>query len=273
LKRIVTLAVAAASLLAGAGGSAASAAPRAALPQITVTMTGKAIHVTGALVSGGVRIVSRATGERAGDPALIRLNPGVTIGQFFAGLQRSAGDLNGVNGAIVVDAETVNGTSTVQAALAPGQYVALDTAGQNPAKWPFTAFVIRPASSPAALPAPQATLSAIEFGFRGPGTLRDGQLVRFANSGWLVHMIVAARAPSAAVARQIVQLLQQGKDSQAQRLSDNFATFAGPLSHGAFQQLVVDVQPGFWVVACFMNSQDGREHTQLGMERVIQVVR
>jgi hypothetical protein len=107
---------------------------------------------------------------------------------------------------------------------------------------------------------------------RGPGTLHDGQLVRFANHGWLVHMIVAARAPSAAVAGQIAQLLKAGKDNQAQHLADNFATFAGPLSHGASQQLVLNVQPGFWVVACFMDTQDGREHTQLGMERVIQIV-
>jgi hypothetical protein len=51
-----------------------------------------------------------------------------------------------------------------------------------------------------------------------------------------------------------------------------FATFAGPLSHDAAQQLVVRVRPGWWVLACFMNTQDGREHTQLGMERVIHII-
>ncbi len=31
--------------------------------------------------------------------------------------------------------------------------------------------------------------------------------------------------------------------------------------------------PGWYVIACFMDTQDGREHSQLGMDRVIQVVR
>jgi hypothetical protein len=37
-------------------------------------------------------------------------------------------------------------------------------------------------------------------------------------------------------------------------------------------QLVIHNRPGFWVLACFMETQDHREHTQLGMERVIQIV-
>jgi hypothetical protein len=43
------------------------------------------------------------------------------------------------------------------------------------------------------------------------------------------------------------------------------------LTHGAYQQQVVHVRPGYWVLACFMDTQDGREHTQLGMERVIHI--
>ncbi len=86
-------------------------------------------------------------------------------------------------------------------------------------------------------------------------------------------MIVAARGASLAGGRQIAALLHAGKDAQAQRLATGFATFAGPLSHGAWQQLAVRAQPGYWVLACFMNTQDGREHTQLGMERVIHITR
>jgi hypothetical protein len=36
---------------------------------------------------------------------------------------------------------------------------------------------------------------------------------------------------------------------------------------------VVNVRPGFWVLACFMDTQDGREHTRLGMERVIHITK
>jgi hypothetical protein len=95
--------------------------------------------------------------------------------------------------------------------------------------------------------------------------------VRFHNEGFLVHMIVAARASSAARAHELAALLKAGQDRQAQRLADGFATFDGGLSHGAYQQLVVHSRPGYWVLACFMDTQDHREHTVLGMERVIRI--
>jgi len=253
---------------------AARTSPGARLPVITVAMTGKTIRVGGMLRSGGVRIVSTVTREPQGQPAFIRLDPGVTLAHFFRLLRSgAASDPNNLNGvaSIVVDAQASRGTSAVQANLRPGQYVALDTIGNNPATWPVTTFVIAAASSPAKLPAPQAAVRAIEFGFRGPGTLHDGELVRFGNRGFLVHMIIAIGAKSRAGANEIAKLLKEGKDGQAQKLAAGFTTFAGPLSHGAFQQLVVSVHPGYWVLACFMNTQDGREHTVLGMERVIRI--
>src|SRR6266568_1010615 len=164
-------------------------------------------------------------------------------------------------------------TGEQQGDLAPGQYVALDIAGNNPARWPHTTFEIAPAVSPATLPAPRATITAIEFGFRGPGVLYDGELVRFANHGFLVHMVIYIQARNAAGAAKIAALLREGKDNQAHQLAIGGGAFAGPLSHGAYQQLFVHNPPGWYVIACFMDTQDGREHSQLGMDRVIQVVR
>jgi hypothetical protein len=44
-------------------------------------------------------------------------------------------------------------------------------------------------------------------------------------------------------------------------------------THNQSEQQVMTNKPGYWVLACFMNTQDGREHTQLGMERVIRIVK
>ena len=147
--------------------------------------------------------------------------------------------------------------------------MALDSASSPPAT-PFT-FKITKSSSPATLPAPQARMSSIEFGFCGPGTLHNGDLVRFGKDGFVVHMIVAARGASLAGAQKIAELLKEGKNGQAQRLATGFTTFANILTHGASQQQVVHVRPGFWVLACLMDTQDGGEHTELGMERVIHI--
>ena len=116
-------------------------------------------------------------------------------------------------------------------------------------------------------------MSSIEFGFRGPSTLHNDELVRFANHGFLVHMIVAARGASRAGAVKIAKLLKASKDGAAQRLATGFTAFFNIMTHGAYQQQVVHVRPGYWVLACFMGTQDGREHTQLGMVRVIHITK
>jgi hypothetical protein len=279
MRRGITTAVVAAGLsLAIPGGTAlaAHAAPAAraghgtALPVITVKMTGKKITVGGALQSGGVRVVSTVTGEPAGGPTFVRLNPGVTPAQFFKAAQ---GDPNNVAliASIVFSPQANKGTSSAQVSLRPGNYVAVD--GASSSTLPFTTFKITKSPSPARLPAPKATMSSIEFGFRGPGTLHNGDLVRFGNDGFVVHMIVAARGASLAGAQKIAKLLKEGKDGQAQHLATGFTAFFDILTHGASQQQVVHVRPGFWVLACLMDTQDHREHTELGMERVIHITK
>ncbi len=269
---------AAAAALPGAAANAAAAGPAhplvahtAALPKITILMNGKTITVSGQLQSGGVQIESKVTREPQGDPALIRLDPGVTLAQF---LKAAAGDPNNVAliASIVFSPQANKGTSTAQAHLAPGRYVAADLAS-NAKTPPLTTFTIAKAASPAKLPKPQAMIASIDFGFRGPGRLHDGELVRVANHGFLVHMIIAIRGRTAAGARQIARLLKEGKDGQAQRLATGFYNFDNALTHGAYQQQVIHNRPGYWVLACFLDTQDHREHTQLGMERVIRIVR
>ncbi len=268
----LSLAVPAGTALAASGApSATAAAHRSPLPTITVRMNGKTITVSGALRSGGVRVVSKVSREPMGNPTFVRLDPGVTVAQL---LTAAAGDPNNIAliASIVFSPQANRGTTAAQAHLSPGRYVAVDLA-TNAKTPPLTTFTISKAASPARLPRPQATISAIEFGFRGPAKLHDGELVRFANHGFLVHMIVAVRARSAAGARKIAALLRAGKDGQAQRLATNFYSFYGIMTHGGYQQQVIHNRPGHWVLVCFMDTQDGREHAQLGMERVIRIVR
>jgi hypothetical protein len=69
-------------------------------------------------------------------------------------------------------------------------------------------------------------------------------------------------------------LLRAGKDGKAMKLaSRHFLSLAGPISPGGIQQAVLNAKPGYYVEACFMDTQDGREHTQLGMMRLIRVIK
>lgn len=281
MKKLLRLtAVGAAVALAGAGVAAAlstGGATSTALPIISITMDGKSIKVAGTLQSGAVDVHSTVAEERYGSPSFVHLNPGVTYRQFFRALKTGVvgEDPNTVLpfGTIVFDAAAPQGTSDTQTQLEPGDYVALDSATGKP-PFPTTTFKIRQAASPATLPAPDLTETTIEFGFRGPSVLRNGDLVRTRNDGWVAHMAEAFGVRNAADGHRAIALLRAGKDKQAQRLATKaFFSLLEPVTHGAVQQTVLNTAPGYYVETCFMDSQDGREHTRLGMARLIRVVR
>lgn len=252
------------------GGAAAATA--SSLPTIKIALTGtKGVSVSGAEVSGAVSVVSTFSGKGQGGVGLVRLNPGSSLQQAVGAVQSHHGDLNALTpyGSLFVDADA---PSTVQTVLSPGSYVALNVTGNgSPA---FATFTVTRSSAPAALPAASATETAIEFAFRGPTVLHDGTIVRSQNGGWLVHMIDLIGVRNATTGRQVIALLRAGKGGKAMKLaSQNFVDLLNPASPGALQQQVLSAKAGYYVEACFMTTLDGREHTQLGMERLVRVVK
>jgi hypothetical protein len=244
------------------------------LPTIDVAMDGSSITVSGNLESGAVNIHSTSTGTTPGAPLFIRLNPGVTADQVIAFLQtKKAADPNYVAdyGAIVFDPGQTTGD--IQTVLQPADYVAFDSSGNNPADWPHTTFTISNNPYPQKLPAMQQWQKSAEFRFYGQKTLHNGEVIRASNAGFLVHMLVGIGAKNEAAGKKMVKALRAGHDSAVAKLAtpNSFSAF-GPLSHGAVAQYVFNAKPGWYVEACFMDTQDGREHTQLGMERLVHVV-
>jgi hypothetical protein len=277
MKRLTLFAVTASALVATAGTLAATAdAASSTLPTIAVAITPTTITVTGALESGAVNVVSHDTGVKEGSVILALLKPGATFEQVEAAIQKAHGDVNAVGkyGSLVFNAEVNPGQSSeAQTYLQPGQYVAV-LPGEGKGSKAHQLFTVSAAASPKALPTPEATIRSIEFGFRGPSTLHDGELVRFENEGYLVHMNVAAPVKSMAVAKRFIKLLLAGDEKQIEKLiAGPPASFAGPVSPEAFQQETITAKPGIYVELCFMDTQDGRSHTQLGMERIIKIVK
>lgn len=275
-KRFVALATMASALaVAAAVGLAGGASGAGSLPTLTIALTGiKGVSVSGSQASGAVSLVSTfkgkaPQGEDQG-PAfgLLRLRPGVSMQQAIGAVQSHHGDLNALSpyGTMLLDSSPAR----VQTVLTPGNYVALNATGNGePAFAPFT---VTQSPSPAALPAANATETAVDLGFRGPTVLHNGTIVRAQNHGWLVHMIALVGVRDAATGQKLMALVRAGKNKQAQRLVNrNFVELLGPSSPGAVQQQVLHAAPGYYVEACFMDTQDGREHTQLGMERLIRI--
>ena len=242
---------------------------------MTLTITKSSITVTGSTQSGGVNVIATATGVKEPSAILFLIKPGVTSSEVESAL-KDAKDPNKTAkyGSIVFDAEVPTGKNAeAQTYLQPGQYLAL-VPGEGKATGAHTFFTVSPSASPAALPAPQATVRSIEFGFLGPKTLHDGELVRFEDEGFLVHMDVAFPVKSLRAAKQVVQGMRSGHEKGLQRFAAG-APFElqGPVSHEAFQQETITAKPGWYVQACFMETQDGRVHTVLGMERIIKIAK
>jgi hypothetical protein len=267
-----------ASLLTVVSFVGVASAQASALPTLTITITKSSMTVGGATQSGGVNVVTTATGTKDTGATLFFLKPGVSVAEFetYEKTKGAGRDLNRTSkyGSAVFDAEGAPGQSSeVQTNLAPGHYIALVNAEAKGPKQ-HTTFTVTAAPSPATLPTPQATIRSIEFGFSGPSTLHDGELVRFENEGFLIHMDIAFPVKSKAAATKAVKDLLTGNEKGLEKLvAGEPVTFAGPLSHEAFQQQTISAKPGWYVQACFMETQDGRDHTRLGMERIIKITK
>ncbi|MBS1878431.1 MAG: hypothetical protein JST31_02855 [Actinobacteria bacterium] len=259
----------------------ASLAPGAfaqgSLPKLSLKLSSSSISAEGSMQSGAVNVVVTNKTKGEASTILFRLNPGVSEEEVMKFLHsKAAQDANaaGAYGAIVLSVESAPGkTVEAQASLAPGEYLALGAPGHGPPKL-ADRFSVAAAASPMALPKPAATVSAIEFGFRGPTTLKVGQLVRFKNAGYLVHMDIAFPVKSKAAAQDAAKGLRSGNEKGLNKLiAGPPISFTGPVSHGAVQQEKITAKPGWYVQVCFMETQDGVPHTRLGMERVIQIVK
>lgn len=252
----------------------ASSVAAGTLPTLTLALTKNTVTVGGSEVSGAVNIVTTVSGEASDSPALILLKPGVTVAEFGQVVSHLGNDtpLDAIDpyATIVFDGSATKGApSSAEAVLPAGNYVAVNNGNG------FAPFTVTQSSAPVTLPAPGATVSAIDFGFRGADTLHDGELVRFQNEGYLIHMILYGRMKSAADATKAEALLLKGKLKDAGKLylKGPKGLFAGPLSSGSMQQEVITQPPGVYVILCEMNAQDGRDHYQLGMFRTIRIVK
>jgi hypothetical protein len=269
---LITSLLALASLVSVAGAQAST------LPVVSIAITPSSATVGGTLESGGVNVVSTDTGVKEAGVIVFLLKPGVSVAEAeaFVNEKKVKGDPNntGKIGSIVFDTEANPGQpNEVQTNLQAGQYLLLIGAGEGEPKV-RASFTVAAAKAPATLPTPQAKIRSIEFGFRGPSTLHDGELVGFENEGFLVHMDIAAPVKNMKSARKAIKYLLNGNQKALGKLIVGPpVTFAGPVSNGAYQQETINARPGIYVQICFMQTQDGRDHALLGMERIIKITK
>ncbi len=175
---------------------APSVARAGTLPTLTVAVTKTSITLTGAKESGAVNVVLTASGVKEAGAILFLMTPGVTdaeIESFFAA-KGAAGDPNNTikYGSIVFDAEVGEGKDKRSSDRPAGRQLPRAGArGRQRPQGPHLLHRHRRRHPGRLCRRHQATVRSIEFGFRGPRALHNGELVRFENEGFLVHMDIA----------------------------------------------------------------------------------
>jgi hypothetical protein len=262
-----------ASIIGVTAGSA-----QAAMPTLTISATASAVTVAGTPQAGGVNIITKSTGVKEAGILLIHIRSGSTGAEVFSFLSahHGGGTANEASkfGSIVFDNEAPSGKgSEAQTTLEAGEYIVLVTGEKGP-NGIHSTFAVAASPVNPALPAAAAKIRAIDFGFKGASTIKTGEVVGFENEGFLVHMNFAFPVKSKKAAAKVMAALRSGHEKGLEKLiAGPPVSFAGPVSHGAYQQETISAKPGFYVEVCFMETQDGRPHTKLGMERILRITK
>jgi hypothetical protein len=272
---MIILAALAALLSAAAVAAAATTGHKAAtLPVVTISDTGGKVQVGGTPQSGATELdfsTDRAGKQQESGATLgvILLNSGVTPDQFAAGIKPDGSNLDKFGSLETTVGVSKGETIRLQSVLKTGQYVIanLDSKPSDPNG--HTAIQVAQNPAPAALPKADATFRMKDYRFTGPKTIKRGELVRTENTGKEQHMAVALRAKNLKQAKAWDKLLRKGKDGKVEKQIRGIGFLSDDVSPGAVNQGVVTMPRGTYVLACFMETKKGVEHTRLGMERTL----
>jgi hypothetical protein len=273
-KRILLLCAVVAALTVAAVASAAtghrSAAP---LPVLGISEVNKTVTVTGTPQSGATELdfttdLKAKRLESGTTLGLIHLNPGVTPEQFSAGIKADGSNLDQFGSLDSTQDVSKGEVIKIQTVLKPGQYVVADL-NASPKSNLHTVVNVAQSAAPATLPPADAVIRMKDYRFTGPSAIKRGELLRVENTGKEQHMAVAIKVKNRKAAKQVEALLRKGKDRQVEKGIKVVGSLQDDVSPGAVNQGVLTMPKGTWVLACFMTTKKGVEHTRLGMERTL----
>ena len=231
-------------------------------------MTAKRIALQGAdaLQGGPTRFALRGADSREHTFTIVALKPGVTFAEFERVLGRARGP------EAVLKVVTFEGGGQSRAAtlsIRPGvTYVALDTSGDNPRRFPRASFTVGATQGTAVAPKPRTEVRMKNFRFEGARTLPREGTVRFRNASLSPHVTLAFPLKPGADVRAAGRAIRRNDERALGRL------VGGPpsepqnvLSPGRVnEQELTFRRAGTYMLVCFFETR-GKGHNELGMYR------
>ena len=267
------------ALLALAGGLlAAGSAQASTLPTLTLTLTKTSITVGGATQSGAVNVVTTGhAASRKGRAILFLLKPGATVAEVETALKNGAGkDPNKASkyGTIVFDEEASPGkTNEAQTYLQPGSVRCPRRRRRRRAEAQRALHGDRLPHHPARCRRrrPRSARSSSASVDRARGTTASSCALKTKASSctWTSCSPSRATRPPSRSSR----ICWPGRKRGSKSSSPGNRSAPGRFRMKPSSRTTITAKPGWYVQACFMETQDGRVHTRLGMERIIRIVK
>lgn len=263
------------ALLVPASGHAATP-----IPVIAVSPSNFMTAFPGHLSAGTVELQLTTTGKQDGTSVnLAQLSPGVSPARvrqlMHAGRPRPVLSILRLAGGVDSMAGT---TQTGIFNLASGTYVVFSfdrlTDRRNPGS--PTKFVTVSGANGAPIPTSAATYRAVDFKFRGPGTLPAGQdTIKFSNIGKAPHELQVVKIDANKTLADVKMALNQQNTPRWVRPVGGW----GILSPGSSMWIRATLAPGTYVLLCFLPDRMSfpghmatmKPHAMLGMIRLVHV--
>lgn len=246
---------------------AAVAAAQTSVPGVAVSVSKSAVTVTPAapIAPGPTRFTFTRSGNGEVEGFLATLRAGVTVDELRQKLSsESSLGLVFLEASVSLNDQAPTRSLTVD--LRPDvTYVVVAIAGNANT---LTSFTTTGTANGAQAPKPDAQISMVDYGFRGPKTLpRDGT-IRVANRGLAYHFALAFPVRKGASRKRIGRAFRNGDEKAIGRIvAGQPLEVQDLISPGSVNDNEVEFQrPGRYAFVCFFGA-----HNRLGMYRVFNV--
>lgn len=253
-------------------GWAVLAQDTSTVPQISVEFSADGVTIPEALPEGIVNITFTNNTDAPVGPILARLNPDVTVESFNEAL--SQGPMAAVMMVSLLGGTEIapNTSKDITFDFSAGTNVLLEMNSEVPSVEFFE--VADTEGEGAAAPEAAVHVSLLDFAFALPLEITAGpQTWMLENQGTQWHEMAIARVDDNMTISQFRDFVKKAAAGEIDEQEGGELIFFAPLSQGERAWTTIDLEPGTYVVACFLpDFASGHAHADMGMVQIISVI-
>jgi hypothetical protein len=247
-----------------------------AYPVYDVTITEEGLELPEGIAPGiaAFKFDNSAREESESGVILFQLAEGVSMEEFFAGLQEA---MMSEDAEALAEVGAILGGSWIEPGstaeliynLEPGQYVLLEFVREQPAIAPFEiSSDMEPVADSVEA---DVTVEMVDYAFGIPDEIDGGeQIWELTNSGEEEHEVAVIQILDDSLTEDdIMEALNSGEEPEEGQ-TQQVASFIS-LQPGGMAWMSLDLEPGRYLLICFIEAPDGETHFHKGMLRLLNV--